>query len=468
MSVLSILGTTSDSGKSTITMALSKIIHDRGISVSPFKAQNMSNNSAVCDDGSEIGRAQYLQAECINIPTSYRLNPILLKPQGKGYSQLVLNGRVYETIHARDYFQKMDFLKPFVDDAINYLLSNYKLVIAEGAGSPVELNLMNRDLSNIYVAERFNSKIILVADIERGGVFASIYGTYHLLPESLKSNVIGVIINKFRGDIQLFGKGIEIIEKDFGLKVLGVIPYQPINIDMEDSLSIRNYSQKNKDIKIRGAIIRLPHISNYNDMDPLILDEEIHIDWINNYQNLQSYDFILIPGSKCTIKDYIWLKEIGLADEILKQSSKMKIGICGGYQMMFEKLSDPDCIENDKPVELDGLSYVPGKVTFQKNKILRRRKYNLFHYNLRGYEIHCGITDSQLELGYREENILGTHIHGIFENNEFRRDIFKAINPNYKGNWSYQELKIEKLQLFIDLVEKSLDMKYILSKVVDH
>lgn len=465
MKVLSILGTSSDSGKSTLTLAIAKILNKRGFKPCPFKAQNMSNNSAVCADGSEIGRAQYFQAETLGIKTDFRLNPVLLKPQGKGISQLVLNGKVKESIHARTYYQKMDEIKPYVDNALESLSAEYDIIVAEGAGSPVELNLMHRDLSNIYVAEKYNSKIILVADIERGGVFASIFGTYKLLPEPIQSNVIGVIINKFRGDESLFDEGKKIIESQFNLKVLGIIPYYSLNIDMEDSLSINNYVQNNEKAKIKMALIQFPKISNYNDIDPLIADPEIEVHKLNQFQSLDNYDAVFLPGSKSTIEDLKWLKKTGFYDEILsKKDSLYIIALCGGYQMLFNKLIDDEGIENEKGCTERGMALIDENIVFKKEKKLNKQNYNLFGYILKGYEIHCGYCE-KYELGFWEKNIFGSHIHGIFETDDFRKEFFKKINEDYKGEWSYLDYKKESVSRFVDMVEQKLDIDYIVNNL---
>ena len=243
---ISILGTSSDAGKSTITFVIAKILQDLGHEVVPFKAQNVSNNAFVCDDGSEIAVAQYFQASVLGLDTSYHLNPVLLKSAQGSSASLIVEGKVVTNKDVREYYKDLDLLKPAVKRSYEYLDSKYDVVVAEGAGSPVELNLMDKDLSNIFIAHEYNTKIILVADIEKGGVFASIYGVFHLLPEKLRKNVIGVIVNKFRGDLTLFDEGVRIIEEDFKIPVLGVLPYTPFNLGFEDSQSLKNYTQKTK------------------------------------------------------------------------------------------------------------------------------------------------------------------------------------------------------------------------------
>ncbi len=450
-----------------MTLALCKIFSEMGYSVSPFKAQNMSNNSAVCDDGSEIGRAQYLQAASIPIETTYHLNPVLLKPQGGGVSQLVLNGRSNRQIHAKDYYREIDTLKPHVINSFEHLKSQYDLVIAEGAGSPVELNLTHRDLSNTFVADHFDTRIVLVADIERGGVFASIYGTYNLLSDKLKENVVGVIINKFRGDISLFDSGIEIIERDFSIPVLGIVPFAPLNIDMEDSLSIRNYQQNKEKAKIKVALIQWPHISNYNDIDPLIVDQEIFVDFIQSYHPLRDYDLILLPGTKMTITDLKWLKETGLFNEIDRVISIGKtalFGICGGYQMMFDVLKDHEGIENDEKTTEKGFGLIPSEITYSRTKKLKRSIYSLFGHELKAYEIHCGQCKNY-ELGYQKGQVQGSHLHGLFENDSFRREYFKGIRSDYLGYESYQKHKSQQINKLTRSIKEHINIDLILSSL---
>ena len=349
MNNISIFGTSSDAGKSTLTFVIAKIIQDAGYEVVPFKAQNVSNNSYVCDDGSEIAVAQYFQAEVLNCETSYHLNPILLK-SGKGNSaSLIVEGKVVANKEVLEYYRDIDLLKPAVRRCYEYLDKKYDCIVNEGAGSPVELNLMDKDLSNIFIANEYNTKIILVADIEKGGVFASIYGVYNLLPKELRDNVIGVIVNKFRGDLSLFDEGIRIIEEEFKIPVLGVLPYLPFNLGFEDSASLKNFVQYPKNKKLDIAVISYPHMSNYNDIEPLIADDEVFVEFVSNNISLEKFDLVILPGSKLVIKDLQWLKEIGLFKQI-KNYSKQICCICGGYEMMFETLDDKYTVENSAPL----------------------------------------------------------------------------------------------------------------------
>jgi len=442
---ISIFGTSSDAGKSTITFVIGKIIQDAGYTVAPFKAQNVSNNAKVCADGSEIGIAQYFQAEVLGVPPSYHLNPILLKSGQKSSASLIVNGKVIASKDVREYYRDLDMLKPAVDKAFSYLSERYDCVVCEGAGSPVELNLMDKDLSNIYVATKFKTKIILVADIEKGGVFASIWGVYNLLPKELHRNVIGVIINKFRGDMSLFDKGVKIIESEFKIPVLGVLPYTPFNLGFEDSQSLLNYQQKNHKNAKKVAVIAYPTMSNYNDFEPLVANPNIALEFISANVPLNGYDEIILPGSKLVINDLKWLKEVGLFEQ-LKKINKPILGICGGYQMMFRQIVDPDAVETDVPTIEEGLGFIDDEILFQKEKVLKQGYYNIFGKTIKGFEIHHGVSQ-KYPLSFEKGNIRGTFVHGLFEDREFEEYKQRAVNE------------------FVEKMKSHLDIERILESV---
>ena len=445
MKNISIFGTSSDAGKSVITWVIAKIIQDLGYSVTPFKAQNVSNNAMVADDGSEIAVAQQFQAEVLGVPTSYHINPILLKSGRKSSASLIVNGKVVIDKDVRDYYRDLDELKPAVYKAFEYLDARYDCIIAEGAGSPVELNLMSKDLSNIYIATEFKTKIILVADIEKGGVFASIWGVYNLLPKELRENVIGIIVNKFRGDLTLFDEGIRIIEKEFKIPVLGVLPYIPFNLGFEDSQSLINYQQHSREGAKRVGVIAYPTMSNYNDFEPLIADEDVAVEFIRTNINLSSFDLIILAGSKLVIKDLEWLKRIGLFTQL--QTLKTPIlGICGGYEMMFNKLIDSDSVESPKPTIIKGIGLINDNIIFQKEKIVKKGEYKIFGKRVKGFEIHHGIS-KKYPLYYQKDNIKGTFVHAIFNNKKFER---------------YKKKSIES---FVESMRERLDVKRIIESV---
>lgn len=463
MKPLAVLGTSSDAGKTTLVMALCRIFAGRGLKVAPFKAQNVSNNSAVTKEGREISRAQCLQAEAARVEPSYLFNPVLLKSHGNGSVQVIVNGQVYRNQSIAAYYAEIGHLKEQVKQAFVQLQQDHDLVIAEGAGSPVELNLLHKDLSNTFVAKTFNTKNILVADIERGGVFASIYGTLELMDPVMRGNLLGVVVNKFRGDRRFFDDGEKIIQERFGVPVLGVLPFKPLNIDMEDSQSLRNYRQRLHAIKVRIAVITYPGLSNYNDLDALMADPALHVELIDAYRPLDGFDMVLLPGSKTVIRDLQWLKAQGLFKEI-QQFEKAIFGICGGYQMLCKQLHDPDGLEHDwqgcAGVET-GLGFIDDDVIYQSPKILTRGQYPLFSYPaISGYEIHCGRM-ANYPLYYQDDRVMGTHVHGVFDDDGFRGDYFQAINPGYQG-YAYSDYRDQEIQGFADSVAEHLDINALL------
>jgi len=443
---ISIFGTSSDAGKSTITFVIGKIIQELGYTVAPFKAQNVSNNAKVCSDHSEIAVAQHFQAEVLNVPTSYHNNPILLKSGQKNSASLIVNGKVVANKDVLEYYRDLDLLKPAVKEAFQYLDARYDCVVCEGAGSPVELNLMDKDLSNIFIATEFNTKIILVADIEKGGVFASIWGVYNLLPKKLQNNVIGVIVNKFRGDLSLFDKGIEIIEKEFKIPVLGVLPYLSFNLGFEDSQSLMNYQQQTNPYAKRVGVIAYPTMSNYNDFEALIADPNIALEFIHNNISLKGFQQIILPGSKLVMKDLTWLKKSGLFEQL--QTIKVEIiGICGGYQMMFNNIVDNQAIESEKPKRMEGLGFIDDDIIFQKEKIVKQKKYSIFGKEVNGFEIHHGIS-KKYPLYYEDEQIKGTFIHGLFDD---------VIFEKYKKKTIYNFIETMKKRLNVDKIIQEIE-----------
>ena len=460
MHSLSIFGTSSDAGKSTLSFALTYLLHKYGINVAPFKAQNVSNNSMVTDiDTGEIAIPQAFAAEAVGLKTTPLFNPVLLKSGGRGKAHLIVNGKTKATMGVREYYKQIDTLKPVVKEVFLKLQKEYDCIVAEGAGSPVELNLMERDLSNIFVAKEFGTKILLVADIERGGVFASIYGVYHLLPKALQKNVIGVIVNKFRGDMSLFDEGVRIIEQDFGLKVLGVVPYKPFNLGFEDSASLQNYVQDTTQEKIKVGVFNLPHMSNFTDFEPLVADKEVELLFIDSKVEAKKMDMLIIPGSKLVFDDIAWLKERGVW-EYLQKTKKLLLGICGGYEMLFERLVDKEGIESDF-VETEGVGRFKGEVVFQKEKIVQKGCYNLFGIIAYGYGIHNGVAKKRAK---HKKNVYGTFIHGLFENDELRSYFFRKIDPTYRGYdfSAYKSLTIERYTSFI---EEHIDMEHIIKEL---
>jgi len=458
MNNISIFGTSSDAGKSTLTFVIAKIIQDMGFSVAPFKAQNVSNNAFVCDDKSEIAVAQYFQAQILGVKTSYHLNPVLLKSGRGSAASLIVEGKVVTNKDVREYYRDLDLLKPAVKRSFEYLDAKYDVVVCEGAGSPVELNLMDKDLSNIFIADYYNTKIILIANIEKGGVFASIYGVYNLLPKKLRQNVIGVIVNKFRGDLTLFDEGIRIIEEDFKIPVLGVLPYKPFNFGFEDSQSLKNYIQNKDKAIINVAVISYPYMSNFNDFEPLVSDYNINLEFIEANIPLDKYQMIILPGSKLVIKDLQWLKKTGLFKSIKDYKNEI-FGICGGYEMLFNFLDDKYSLENEKPTKEEGFSFIDDIMIFKKEKTLEKKEYKIFDCSVKGFEIHHG-KSAKYPLYYENKNIKGTFVHAIFDNDNLRDKIFKKIDKRYKS-FNFETHKQEAISDFILELKKKLNVEKI-------
>ena len=455
MHSLSIFGTSSDVGKSTLSFALTYLLKHRGISVAPYKAQNVSNNSQVTDSGGEIAIPQYFAAEAIGLQTTPDMNPILLKSGGHSKAHLIINGKSVGERNVWGYYRDIERLKPYAKEAFLRLKKSYDVIVAEGAGSPVELNLMDKDLSNIYIASAFHTKIILVADIQRGGVFASIYGVYKLLPKKLRANLLGVIINKFQGEISLFDDGVEIIEKEFGIKVLGVIPFKPFNLGFEDSQSMMSYRQDTKNALLKVGVIRLPYISNFTDFEPLVADKEIELLFLSNPADISLCDITILPGSKRVIDDLHWLKERGFASKLRDRDTKI-IAICGGYEMMFEKIVDPLHIESSQQI-VTGFGRLKGAVEFQKEKIVAKGEYKIFGIKVQGYEIHNGRAKV---LSKRAKNLYGTFVHGILQSDAMRYKLFSKLNPNYRG-YSFEQYKADAIDTFCQHIDKHVDVDFI-------
>ena len=456
MHSLSVFGTSSDAGKSTLSFAITYLLHKQGIKVAPFKAQNVSNNSQVTDaENGEIAIPQAFAAEAIGLATRTDFNPILLKSGGASRAHMIVNGKSVGDTDVWEYYGNIKKLHPIVTRAFKNLLHEFDCIVAEGAGSPVELNLMDKDLSNIFVAEEFNTKIVLVADIQRGGVFASIYGVYNLLPQKLRENVIGVIVNKFQGDMTLFDEGVKIIEREFKIPVLGVVPFKPFNLGFEDSESLMGYVQDTRKAILKVGVVKLPHISNFTDFEPLVVDAEVELSFISNPSEMGSCDLVVLPGSKRVVDDLEWLKKRGFAEKLSKKSTKV-VAICGGYEMMFEKILDPFGVESNH-TQIEGLARLKGEVVFQKEKILQKGCYNLFGVMTEGYEIHNGTSKKRAKT---KKNIYGTFVHGLFESDALRFKIFGELNSTYKG-YNFKKYKKEAISGYAEHINKHIDMKKI-------
>ena len=429
---LIVLGTASHVGKSMTVAALCRALFRRGVPVAPFKSQNMSLNSYVTADGSEIGIAQAVQAFAAGVEPEADMNPVLLKPKGDSVSQVVLLGRPYKDVQIRDYYRETDTLLAEAVAAFERLRRRYGNVVVEGAGGAAEVNLYDRDIANIRLARSLRLPIILVADIERGGVFAQVYGTLALLPEDIRPLVAGVIVNKFRGDPGLFASGIEKLEELTGVPVLGVVPYADIPLPSEDSLSIADKGERGAVSPVRIAVIRLPRISNFTDFE--LLERHATVDYVPPGAPLSGYDCIILPGTKNTVEDLAVLNRHGVGEELrfARERSAPIIGICGGYQMLGDRIVDAG-IESGTPAEHPGFGLLDVVTAFSgycKTTVQIRRRATgpgpilLAMGEVAGYEIHMGKTERRdIPEAFAGEGaatpdglVFGTYMHGLFQN----------------------------------------------------
>jgi adenosylcobyric acid synthase len=424
---LLVAGTTSDAGKSMVVAGLCRLLARKGIRVAPFKAQNMSNNSAVTVDGGEIGRAQAMQARAAGLAPSVRFNPILLKPGSDHTSQLVLRGQVVDTVSAKNYFTHRDRLAAVVVDELGFLRREFDAVICEGAGSPAEINLRATDLANMGLARAAGLPVILVGDIDRGGLLAHLYGTVAVLEPEDQRLIAGFVVNKFRGDPALLAPGLDQLRELTGRPTYGVVPYTDgLWLDTEDSVSVLAHRVVGDPQPPRGgdwlrvAAVRLPRISNSTDVEALACEPGVLVRWVTDPADLADADVVVIPGSKATVSDLGWLRERGLADGITAHAGQGKpvLGICGGFQML--------CVRIDDPVEskagcVEGIGLLDADIAFAPEKTLRR-----WDGPLHGYEIHhgqlvCHSDEDWLGVGIRRGHVYGTHWHGLLDNDALRR-----------------------------------------------
>ena len=466
-------GTGSDVGKSIIAAAFCRIFKQDGYCPAPFKAQNMALNSYATPEGLEIGRAQAVQAEAAGVPCHTDMNPLLLKPQSDHTSQVVLHGKPIGNRPAYDYFRKegREELRKEVYAAFDRLSARYNPVVMEGAGSLAEINLRETDLVNMPMAIHAGADVILVGDIDRGGVFASVYGSLMLLTPEERKHVKGILINKFRGDIRLFEPGIKMLEELCGIPVLGVVPYyKDIHIEEEDSVSLAMKSVHAMQGKVNVAVVLLRHLSNFTDFNVLERDPRVHLFYTNNVDELEKADIILLPGSKSTLDDLYELRRNGVAGAIVRARRRGAtiMGICGGYQMMGQQILDPEHVEGDLEA-LPGLGLLPMVTRMSGEKVTRQIKFSLSGSSsdrMDGYEIHMGVTTpvegetvcplNRLEDGSMDgcrvdEKCMGTYIHGILDNVSFIDFLLKpyahqlteeAETFNYQA---YKEQQYDKL-----------------------
>ncbi len=479
-------GTGSSVGKSLITAGVCRVLKEEGYRVAPFKSQNMALNSFVTEDGKEMGRAQVVQAEAAKIKPTVEMNPILLKPTSDVGSQVILNGQVFKNMTAGEYHKEKINLKSLVKEAYDKLCNSFDTIVIEGAGSPAEINLRENDLVNMGLAELVDSPVILIGDIDRGGVFASIYGTIMLMEPEERDRIKGFVINKFRGDVDILMPGIRMLEEKINIPCLGVVPYIDINIDDEDSVTTR-FNKKGLGEIIIG-IIKLPYISNFSDFTPLEIEEGLNVRYISNKDDIKDVDMLIIPGSKNTIMDMKYIFDSGMDKEIYRKHREKVpiIGVCGGYQMLGKEIFDPSGIESSLQ-RINGLGLLNATTTIYDNKITTQTSGefindlalsgNRIKETVTGYEIHMGKTELfddcipaiRLENGNvdgaiaAEGMVFGTYLHGIFENDGLRHGIInnlkdkKGITNEYK-QLNYSELKEREYDKLAQAVRKHMDM----------
>ncbi len=488
-----IQGTMSNAGKSLLTAGLCRIFKQDGYKVAPFKSQNMALNSFITEDGMEMGRAQVMQAEAAKIKPSVLMNPILLKPTNDTGSQVIVNGEVLGTMSARDYFAYKKQLIPEVMKAYHKLEEEYDIIVIEGAGSPAEINLKQEDIVNMGMAKLAKAPVLLVGDIDRGGVFAQLVGTIMLLEEDEQRMVKGMIINKFRGDKTILDPGVKTLEEKTNIPVVGVAPYMELEVEDEDSLTER--FSGNQEVGVLDiAVIRVPRISNFTDFNALEVIPGVSLRYVKNVNELKNPDMIILPGTKNTMEDLLWLRQNGLEAAVLKKAAEGKVifGICGGYQMLGETLSDPEHVEAGG--EIKGMGLLPMHTVFKESKTRTRVQgrfpkvegilHTLMGVQLEGYEIHMGestlsqgaeslteITDmvkqeSKMDGAYCK-NVYGSYVHGIFDKEDVAKKVVeglgeqKGIDVSNMAGVNFAEFKETQYDKLAEGLRKHLDMKKI-------
>jgi adenosylcobyric acid synthase len=495
--VVMVQGTMSNVGKSLVVAGLCRVFKQDGYRVAPFKSQNMALNSYITEEGLEMGRAQVMQAEAAGIAPRVCMNPILLKPTSDVGSQVIVNGEVKGSMTAGDYFKFKKQLIPDIIAAFRELEKDADIIVIEGAGSPAEINLKSDDIVNMGMAKLVDAPVLLVGDIDRGGVFAQLLGTMNLLEEDEKERVKGLIINKFRGDKTILDPGIDMLEEKADRPVVGVLPYTRLNIDDEDSMSERLDKRKRGLIDI--GVVRLPRMSNYTDLSVFERFPEAGIRYIDDPREIEGADMLVIPGTKNTIGDLKWLRETGFEAAIKKYSTEgIVFGICGGYQMLGMNISDPHGIEEGGSVRGMGLLDIDTEIREEKVRTRVEGEMTVEEGPLRclsgkrvkGYEIHMGASDSSSDSaivkiysegskeickadGASKGNVYGTYLHGIFDSDEVSEAIIsyladkKGINRDRSLTESYDAFKEKQYDILADMIRENMDMEKIYSMLKD-
>ena len=471
-------GTMSGAGKSLLCAALCRIFAQDGYKTAPFKSQNMALNSFVTRDGLEMGRAQVVQAQAAGVEPDVRMNPILLKPSSDIGSQVIVNGEVRGDMPAQEYFRHKKALIPDILRAYDSLAEKFDVVVIEGAGSPAEINLKADDIVNMGLAKLVNAPVLLAGDIDRGGVFAQLYGTVELLEPDERARIKGLIINKFRGDVEILRPGLTMLEEKTCLPVVGVVPYLKVDIEDEDSLSTR-LEQKNAVKPLDIAVARLPHISNFTDFSPFERYENVSLRYVDHVGALGTPDMILLPGTKSTIADLRWLRERGLEAAILKEAAggTLVFGVCGGYQMLGRSVSDPEGVEAAGLTELRGMGLLEMETVFHGEKVQRQTAgmfsgvegmlAGLNELRYEGYEIHMGRSEAQMPALAGNGNVYGSYVHGIFDAPGIADEILKAICArrgvafSALGTFDRAAYRERQYDLLADAVRAGLDMEFV-------
>lgn len=487
-------GTASNAGKSLIVAGLCRIFKQDGYRVAPFKAQNMALNSFITKEGLEMGRAQVVQAEAAGIEPSVLMNPVLLKPTNDTSSQVIINGEVAQNMSATEYYNHKKAIVPAILKAYEELAADHDIIVIEGAGSPAEINLKENDVVNMFMAKQAKAPVLLAGDIDRGGVFASLVGTMMLFDESERVLVKGILINKFRGDKTILQPGLDMLEELIHVPTVGVIPYLHVDIEDEDSLTER-FERKGTLGSIDIAVIRYPRISNFTDFNVLEHQERVSLRYVKSADDLKDPDMIILPGTKNTMEDLLWMRQVGLERAILKQAARQTIvfGICGGYQMLGEKLHDPHGVEAGGSIR--GLGLLPVETIFEKEKTTTQVRgrflsslagplESLSGLELEGYEIHMGQTKVtgetvqplacleeisgrkvQMDVGIWKDHIYGTYIHGLFDGDTIAETLVATLckrkGLSYEGGTglSLREYKEQQYDLLAQGIRENIDMK---------
>jgi adenosylcobyric acid synthase len=479
--VVMVLGTGSSVGKSALVAGLCRLLARRGVRVAPFKAQNMSNNAAVCRDGGEIGRAQFAQAIAAGIEPTVDMNPILLKPQPTG-SQVIVRGRAVGVQSAAEYFgSRRTELWPVVVESLDRLRAAYDVVLAEGAGSPAEINLRARDLVNMRVALHAQADVLLVADIDRGGAFAALLGTWEWLAPAEQALVRGFILNKFRGDASLLAPAPALLEERTGVPVVGVVPYlEDLALPEEDAASLQQRLALLPKVEI--AVIRLPHVANFDEFGPLSMEAGVEVRYVSQPEELRAPDLVILPGTKATVPDLEWLHARGLASRIcwLVAHDTPVLGICGGYQMLGRSVRDPLGLESTQG-SMTGLGLFPFATVLAPEKRLARASGTVPHglpgmwgdldgARVEGYEIHMGRTEASatplVQLGSHADGavsadgrVAGTYLHGLLESSEIRQRLVKTLAARRGFDWRPGEVAVkDPYDVLADTLETSLQL----------